>query len=168
MKTNNILYHGSTVEVLKPSSSYGRTDLDFGPGFYLSNNRLQAEKWANTKASRHKNSVAVLNIYTFDEQLFESSGTNYRKRIFEAYNIDWLDFVAASRKGKQPWHDIDWIEGGIANDNVISTVDAYVDGFITAEQAIDKLINEDLRHQVCIQQQEIIDKFLHFKESVVL
>ncbi len=168
MRTNKLLYYGSTVEVLKPSATYGRADLDFGPGFYLSNNREQAEKWANTKASRHNNSIAVLNIYTFDEQLFESSETKYIKCIFETYNIEWLDFVAASRKGKQPWLNIDWIEGGIANDNVITTVDAYVDGFITAEQAIKQLMHEDLRHQVCIQNQKIIDSFLHFKESIVL
>ena len=43
--------------------------------------------------------------------------------------------------------------------------DVYVDDLITAEQAMDKLINEELHHQVCISNQEIIDKYLIFSES---
>ena len=64
---------------------------------------------------------------------------------------------AASRKQQRPWLGLDWIEGGIANDRVISTVDAYTDGYMTAEMAMDKLINETLRHQGCILNQEIIN-----------
>lgn len=41
-------------------------------------------------------------------------------------------------------------------------------GFITAEQALDKLVNEELRHQVCISRQEIIDKYMVFVSSEVL
>ena len=33
----SILYHGSTVVVEKPIVSIARKDLDFGPGFYLTN-----------------------------------------------------------------------------------------------------------------------------------
>ena len=60
---------------------------------------------------------------------------------------------------------LDWIEGGIANDSVISTVDAYVDGFITAGQAIGQLVNADLKHQICIRHQDIVNRFLTFVES---
>ena len=44
-------------------------------------------------------------------------------------------------------------------------MDAYTDGYMTAEMAMDKLINETLRHQVCILNQEIIDKYLTFVKS---
>ena len=63
---------------------------------------------------------------------------------------------------------LDWIEGGIANDSVISTVDAYVDNAMPAEMAIGKLIKEDLKHQICIGNQFIIDRYLRFQESLVL
>lgn len=79
-----------------------------------------------------------------------------------------LDFIAASRKGKQPWAGFDWIEGGIANDSVISTVDAYVDGSMPAEMALGKLVKEELKHQVCISNQLIIDQYLTFQESIQL
>lgn len=164
MESNNILYHGSTIVVEEPLTNIGRPELDFGQGFYLTNNYEQAEKWAITKSSRKRNAKAIINVYQFDFDCFMSC--NYLKRIFSQYNKEWLDFIADSRRGKSPWDKYDWIEGGIANDSVITTVDAYVDGFITAEQAIDQLVKQDLKHQVCIRNQEIISKFLHFRESI--
>lgn len=163
---NNILYHGSLVEVKEPLANVGRRELDFGPGFYLTNDKTQAESWAQTLAGRKKNAKAILNEYSFDVDKFEEGG--YKELVFREYNIEWLDFIAASRKGKEPWKEFDWIEGGVANDSVISTVDAYVDGFITADQALDKLVKEELRHQVCISKQEIIDKYLTFVSSEIL
>lgn len=164
---NHILYHGATTEVREPLTRIGRHELDFGPGFYLTNDKRQAINWANTKAGRKKGLKAVLNIYHFDLEVFLSN-TNFRHLVFPEYNIDWLDFIAASRKGKQPWKGIDWLEGGIANDSVISTVDAYVDGSMTPEMALGKLIKEDLKHQVCISNQLIIDQYLTFQESIQL
>lgn len=163
---NNILYHGSLVEVKEPLANVGRRELDFGPGFYLTNDKTQAESWAQTLAGRKKNAKAILNEYSFDVDKFEEGG--YKELVFREYNIEWLDFIAASRKSKEPWKEFDWIEGGVANDSVISTVDAYVDGFITTDQALDKLVKEELRHQVCISKQEIIDKYLTFVSSEIL
>lgn len=39
------------------------------------------------------------------------------------YDIQWLDFIVASRKGQKPWEEYDIIEGGVANDQVIDTVE---------------------------------------------
>ena len=164
---NHILYHGATSEVREPLTHVGRYELDFGPGFYLTNDMQQAINWANTKAGRKKGLKAVLNIYHFNLEHFLAN-TDFHHLVFSEYNIEWLDFIAASRKGKQPWAGIDWIEGGIANDSVISTVDAYVDGSMTAEMALGKLVKEELKHQVCISNQLIIDQYLTFQESILL
>lgn len=43
MKT---LYHGSSVAVPAPLTGVGRRELDSGPGFYVTNLREQAERWA--------------------------------------------------------------------------------------------------------------------------
>ena len=161
---DRILYHGATVEVREPLTNVGRPDLDFGPGFYLTNDRSQAISWAKTKAYRKRHPKAIVNIYAFATDRFLADGL-YKTKFFPEYNLEWLDFIAASRKQQKPWLGMDWIEGGIANDRVISTVDAYTDGYMTAEMAMDKLINETLRHQVCILNQEIIDKYLTFVKS---
>jgi len=59
----------------------------------------------------------------------------------------------------------DIVEGGVANDNVIDTVEDYENGIITAEQALGQLRYKRVNHQICILNQEIIDKFLTFKNS---
>ena len=38
------LYHGSHVSVPSPLTGVGRKELDFGPGFYVTNLREQAER----------------------------------------------------------------------------------------------------------------------------
>ena len=162
-----VLYHGATSVVREPLTHVGRPDLDFGPGFYLTNEREQAEKWAKTKASRRKNTTAVLNIFTFEQELFLCD-TSYKTFVFLHYDVEWLNFVAASRKGNQPWKAYDWIEGGIANDSVISTIDAYVDGIMSAEIALGRLVNEELKHQICIRNQKIIDSYLSFDGYIEL
>lgn len=164
---NILLYHGSTLRVEEPLCHVGRKELDFGPGFYLTSDREQAISWAKTKSGRIRGSKAILNVYKFDLDDFYSS-PKYRKTVFSSYNLQWLDFIAQSRKGQSPWAGNDWIEGGIANDSVITTVDAYIDGLINAEQAIGKLVDESLRNQICILNQEIIDEYLRFIESIEL
>ena len=169
MSTDSIirLYHGSIFRVESPLTHIGRQELDFGPGFYMTKNRQQAVDWSKTKAGRKFGAKAILNVYEFDSDNFITSGA-YRTLIFNSYNLEWLDFIAQSRKGQKPWMSYDYIEGGVANDSVITTVDAYVDGLINADQAMGKLINERLRNQICILNQEIIEKYLYFVESIEL
>ena len=161
--SNRILYHASTIVIESPLTNVGRKELDFGPGFYLTEDFTQAVKWAQTVALRKSGANAIVNTYEFDEEEFLIHP--YRRKLFESYSVEWLDFIAESRRGSNPWAQYDWIEGGIANDRVISTVVAYVDGFINAQQALDRLVNEAVRHQVCISKQEIVDNYLRFKKS---
>lgn len=55
------------------------------------------------------------------------------------------------------------VEGGVANDQVIDTVEDYFSGRITAEQAIGQLQFAQPTHQICISNQDIVDRFLHFE-----
>ena len=57
-----IVYHGGTDIREKPQCSFGRKNLDFGQGFYVTNIRQQAITWANNVA-RSRNKVAILNRY---------------------------------------------------------------------------------------------------------
>lgn len=113
------LYHGSSVIVEQPLASIGRRDLDFGPGFYLTPLREQAERWALRIRTIKNTSHAYLNTYLFHEP------DKCIKKVFSAYDKEWLDFIVASRKGEMPWKGFDIVEGGIANDRVIDAVEAY-------------------------------------------
>lgn len=62
----------------------------------------------------------------------------------------------------------DIVEGGVANDNVIDTVEDYENDIITAEQALGQLRYKKVNHQICILNQEIIDKYLTFIQSEIV
>ena len=157
------VFHGSVVEVSKPLVILGRKNLDFGQGFYVTDIKEQAVRWATRMATRRL-SAPVLNTYTFDR---EEARDNYRYLRFEAYDKTWLDFIVASRKGQQHWKAYDVIEGGVANDNVIDTVEDYIHGRMSAEAALTELSKHQPNNQICILNQEVIDRYLHFKESVL-
>ena len=55
---------------------------------------------------------------------------------------------------------------GVANDQVIDTVEDYYAGRITAEQAIGQLRFAQPTHQMCISRQSIVDRCLRFITTV--
>ena len=159
------LYHGSYAAIPYPQAARGRRCLDFGQGFYLTNLRTQAERWAQVVTERKtRNGIPRLNVYQFDEAL----ARDYRWLRFEEYNLAWLDYVVACRRGEDLWQQYDIVEGGVANDNVIDTVEDYSQGIITAEQALGQLRYKPLNHQFCIISQTVIDRCLRFTEAVDL
>lgn len=158
------LYHGSDQEVQQPLAKVGRRNLDFGSGFYLTKLKEQAEAWAGIIASRKsRNAKPFVSIFHFDEENTRLAGA--RIKVFPEYDLDWLDYVVDCRRGKDYSDDYDIVEGGIANDNVIDTVEDYEKGIITAEQALGQLKYKKVNHQLCILNQSIIDRYLVFVES---
>ena len=153
------LYHGSYVSVSSPLTGVGRKELDFGPGFYVTNLREQAERWARRVCVIRATDTPLISIYEFDESLLPA---DVRCLRLEHYDKEWLDFVVSSRRGEEPWRNYDIIEGGVANDQVIDTVEDYYAGRITVEQAIGQLRFAKPTHQMCISRQTIVDRCLHF------
>lgn len=160
------LFHGSDVVVRHPLAKIGRNKVDFGQGFYLTLLREQAESWARTIASRTRNHKPILNVYQFDERAAKAMVGN-RYKVFAAYDMEWLDYVVDCRKGGKAQSRYDIVEGGVANDNVIDTVEDYENGIITAEQALGQLVYKKVNHQTCIRSQAIIDTCLTFIEPPI-
>ena len=128
------LYHGSCVAVRSPDVVYGREEFDFGQGFYLTRLRKQAIDWARIVAGRGPRRRAILNKYAFDKKAAIAAG--YRFKEFLAYDMEWLAYVVDCRNGGRLQRRYDIVEGGVANDNVIDTVEDFENGIITAEQAM--------------------------------
>ena len=64
------LYHGSSAKVEAPLVHLGRTDLDFGQGFYLTQLKEHAEAWAIIICSRKKNnSTQGLNLHYISSEI---------------------------------------------------------------------------------------------------
>lgn len=152
------VYHGGTEIIDKPNVSAGRPNLDFGLGFYITDMRQQAVDWAKRVSDRRK-AKPVLNIYYLDR---ESILENYKCKVFTDYDGEWLDFIVASRQGKMPWKGYDYIEGGVANDRVIDTISLFMADLITRDKALERLSEHRPNNQMCILNQEIIDKYLNF------
>ena len=108
------VYHGATCKVEKPLCHIGRDNLDFGKGFYVTDLKEQAVSWA----TRFVNIGLLqwLNVYNLD---IEQVRQQFRCLRFEAYDKNWLDFIASSRKGLKPWEGYDLIEGGVADDVIV-------------------------------------------------
>ena len=159
------LYHGTYLPITAPLAKVGRKNLDFGPGFYLTKIEAQAKAWATIIASRRGREVkAIINVYDFDDETAEKEGVRFKR--FQTYDLEWLDYVVACRKGKDISASYDVVEGGVANDNVIDTVEDYEKGIITAEQALGQLRYKEVNHQICILSQTVIDKYLSYRKCI--
>lgn len=155
------VYHGGTDEITNPIVGYGRQDLDFGPGFYVTDIYTQAELWAiNKGAVREK--VPVVNVYHLNKAGCLHEG---RGRIFAEYDASWLEFVKDCRTGKKPWADYDYIEGGVADDRVYDTIRLYLQGFYDTETALAQLRFFKPNNQICLLNQELLERHLKFISS---
>lgn len=161
------LYHGSYIEISHPKTSKGRSKVDFGQGFYLTSIQTQAEKWARVIAFRKGPAFRpIVNMFDLDDELLAHS--TFRIKSFKQYDEEWLQYVVDCRRGGMLQQSYDVIEGGVANDNVIDTVEDFENGRITAEQALGQLIFKKVNHQLCIRNQKVIDGYLRFVSSYEL
>ena len=153
-----IVYHGGTEVVKTPICRFGCPNLDFGQGFYVTYLREQAVSWALQMADRRKQQP-VLNVYCIDRETILSK---FLCKIFHAYDEDWLGFIVASRKDENVAADYDDIEGGVANYRVIDTVNLYMAGLMDLDTALARLSEHQPNNQMCLLNQEIVDKHLTF------
>lgn len=160
------LYHGSFIEVRSPLVGLGRKKVDFGQGFYLTKLQPQAQSWAYAIAER-KGRYTTPVISSYDLDMDAVVGDGYRVKVFEEYNLEWLEYVIDCRRGGEMHKLYDMVEGGVANDNVIDTVEDYENGIITADQALGQLKYKKVNHQICILNQGIVDRYLNFVTSEI-
>lgn len=113
----NIVYHGSNVEVPIPRVLQNGFYKDFGYGFYCTNLLKQAKRWAMTKKGN-----SVINRYKY----VQDSGLKVLR--FEEMTDEWLEFVVNCRRGIE--HDYDIIEGPMADDQIWNFVETFIDGRI--------------------------------------
>ena len=155
------IYHGSTAVVEHPIAAAGRERLDFGRGFYLTDIKSQAETWAE-RMQRIREEAGVVNVYELDIDKVKRDFRYYR---FEQYDNEWLQFIVANRVGRDDIEHYDVIEGGVANDRVIDTVEAYMANLMPLENALQELSKHRPNNQLCITNQKVINECLVFVES---
>ena len=159
-----ILYHGSNMAIPTPRLLAPTRTLDFGPGFYTTLNRGQAVEFSSKVVDRMRSGTATLNVYDFDEERAFSECAVLK---FAEPDGDWLDFVAANRRGGAAPHGRDLVVGPVANDNVYRTLGLYMSGVLDRGQTLAALKIRPLFNQVVFATDKALS-FLRFlrKENV--
>lgn len=114
------VYHGGYQTVANPEIRIGRNTKDFGPGFYCTIIKEQAQRWAKRYDTK------VVSIYEV------KLSPSVKIKEFKEMTDEWLDFIVDCRSGKS--HEYDIVIGAMADDQIYNYVSDYVDGTITREQ----------------------------------
>jgi hypothetical protein len=114
------VYHGGYTKITKPSILIGKNTKDFGPGFYCTIIREQAERWAR------RYDMPVVSTYTV------RMNKNLKILEFKEMTEQWLDFIIDCRHGIA--HDQDIVIGAMANDQIYNFIADYMDGILTRDQ----------------------------------
>lgn len=169
-KKNVTLYHGSVYRVEKPKLLPLDSQKDFGQGFYLTTDRQQALNFAKNKMITLGKSAGYINQYYIDS----FDGLNILE--FESADINWLKFI---RKNQimATTYNYDVVIGKIADDNTRTTLRDYImhrydreaqlRGITAEEVAIERLLPDRLKNQICMHTQIAIDKLKFVKASVI-
>lgn len=160
------VYHAGVEHIQNPDTKHGRAQLDFGPGFYLTDIYEQAVNWSIRRSNKYKREPVVNKYLLRQAELLADVGT--RARVFPEYNDEWLDFIVGNWLGQDLWKEYDYIEGGVADDRVVDTIDLYMTGFISRSEAILRLKYLKPNNQICISSQTLIDNYLSFKDSIII
>lgn len=106
-----------------------------------------------------RNRSAILNRYKLNKTAILEE---YKCKIFKAYDKEWLEFIVGNRTGLELFKSYDYIEGGIANDRVIDTINLYIAGLIDFSSALRELSKHSPNNQICILNQDIVNEHLVF------
>ena len=155
-ETHRLLYHGSKSGINgEIDLSYGRTNNDFGQGFYVGENFEQAISFistfenpslyfidfdsSNLKCKKYK----VDQSWMFTIAYYRGSLNKYKD------NKDILELVAKS-------NDCDYIIAPIADNRMFRIIDMFIDGELTDEQCKHCLAATNLGAQYVFKTQKSI------------
>lgn len=132
-----ILYHGSNIVIDKILLSKGRHGKDFGRGFYLSADYMQAVRMSENVVRREGCGIPVVTKFEFDE----TSLDGFNVKQFDGYTEEWAKFVLANRKNRsdEQVHQYDIVIGPIADDAVGVQIRQLSRGFITFDKFLESI-----------------------------
>ncbi len=155
-----LLYHGSNVGVRNPIIQITKRNLDFGDGFYLTTDLEQAKKWALLVTERRKSGKAIVSVFEYNEY------NDLKIKKFDEPKKEWLEYVVSNRKrlfDNNNKYDI--IIGPVANDNSMPVITLYLNGVLTENEAVERLLPQKLTDQIVFKN-DISLRELKFKEEI--
>jgi len=156
-----IVYHGSNIAVEKPRLVPQNRFLDFGKGFYTTENKDQAIAFAEKVYRRRKDGAPTVSMYELDENVAFATCEFIR---FDKPDEAWLDFVFEHRGGTYQGKIYELTYGPVANDDIFATFTFYAGGELTKEETINRLKVKELYNQLVFSSERAIS-FLTFTGS---
>jgi hypothetical protein len=157
------VFHGTNITVEKPEIINRFKTLDFGEGFYTTENEAQARKFAMRVCERRSPGLApIVNCYEFNEN---PPGLSVLK--FDAPDEKWLDFVVERRRGIAISGKYDLIIGPVANDDVFGTIILYESGQLDKEGAIKGFKVKKLYNQVVFCSKSALERLIFIQSYKV-
>lgn len=138
------VYHGTDCLFDAVDLGKSKDRRDFGKGFYTTTIPAQAESWAAAMRSRRGSASA----YVYEYGLALDDGLRVRR--FDGLTIEWLDFIKANRSLGGVQHSFDVVMGPVANDNTLLTVNRYIAGVYSPEEALRRLAYFKANDQVSL------------------
>lgn len=137
-----IVYHGTVADFDEIDLYKSKNKRDFGRGFYTTVIEKQATEWAYRKSLRDKKSEYYVYRYSFvrDEAL--------SIKHFDALDKEWLEFIKENRTKGGIQHRFDIVIGPVADDDTMETVQLYIGGVLTVDEAVERLRYNDVNNQV--------------------
>jgi len=132
--------------------------LDFGGGFYTTDNMEQAISFADKVVRRRRTGSPTVSVYEFNEDKAFSICNSLR---FEAADEEWLDFVCAHRNNTYQGATYELTYGAVADDDIFLTFTLYASGELTKEETIKRLKVKKLYNQLVLSSERALS-FLSF------
>lgn len=134
-----ILFHTSNKIIKEPDIRIGRSNTDFGQGFYLTPDESFAGSWARERTStdvyvnRYELKTEGLKVKTFGK------------------DAEWFEYILDNRRSRPDrLKGYDVIIGPVANDTLFETFGLLTSGFITPEKSLEILRSGPEYTQVAI------------------
>ena len=137
-----LLYHGTAADFEQISLRKSHNRRDFGIGFYTTILEKQAKDWGSRLSLREKKKQYYVYQYIFRES------DNLRVKRFNALDKEWLEFIKENRSKGGLQHSYDVVIGPVADDNTMETVQLYLTGILTANEAVERLKYNQVNNQV--------------------
>lgn len=169
-----ILYHGSLDLIKKPVFGYGKTNNDYGPGFYCTQNLELAKEWAAQDPEKD-GWANEYSIETDGLKLLNLNGSEYTILNWLSVLAKYRDFRVSTpiaRQGKNylienfsvPVENYDMIMGYRADDSYFSFARAFVNNELSIAQLANAMKLGKLGEQYVLKSQKAFDK-IQFKEA---
>ena len=150
-----LLYHGTAADFEQISLRKSHNRRDFGIGFYTTILEKQAKEWGYRLSLREKKKQYYVYQYIFRES------DNLRVKRFNALDKEWLEFIKENRSKGGLQHSYDVVIGPVADDNTMETVQLYLTGILTANEAVERLKYNQVNNQVSFHTEKAL-RSLHF------